>query len=105
MDRHRVMNAGADLRGAQMLAKQIALAAADHVLVKDVARIGAPPRQVERQAGEPLVIAGGDRLAARIVGGEARQPGAQDRRLERVEPGVDADAGADITVAPAIIPS
>src|SRR3954449_8983423 len=40
MHRHRIMNAGADRRLAQMLAQAIAFRAADHVLVKDMAGTG-----------------------------------------------------------------
>src|SRR5260370_10451776 len=50
-----------------------------------------------------FLVGGGNRLAAGIVVRQVRQPGTEDRRLERVEPCVDADAGADITVAPAIL--
>src|SRR5260370_13139632 len=49
-----------------------------------------------------FLVGGGNRLAAGIVVRQVRQPGTENRRLERIEPGVDADAGADITVAPAI---
>src|SRR6266446_5712435 len=102
MHRRRVMDAGADRRGAQMLAQLVALAAAHDVLVEDMAGPGATWRQDERQLGQAIIVTCRDRLAAPVVGIEARQLDRKDRRLDRIETGVDADAGADITLAPAI---
>src|SRR5947208_2671099 len=102
MHRHRIMNAGADRRGAQMLAQAIAARAADYVLVKDVAGTGPARRQRNRQPGETIVVARGNRLAPLVVAFEPRQLDREDCRLDRVEPRVDARAGADVTLAPAI---
>ena len=83
MHRHRVVDAGADLRLAQMLAQEVAPGGADDILVIDMSALGMAPRQCERQAGKPLVVAGGDALPAPVVLAQMRQPGAKDRRLQQ----------------------
>src|SRR5437763_11928114 len=102
MHRNGIMNAGTDRRGAQVLAQAIALRTADHILMKHVAGIRRSLRQPNRQTGETIIIAGGDRLAAPVIGVEPRQLDPEDRRLDRVEARVDARAGADVTFAPTI---
>src|SRR5260370_35754213 len=100
MHRRRVMDAGADRRGAQMLAQLVALAAAHDVLVEDMAGPGAARRQDERQPGQAIIVTRRDRLAAPAVGIEARQLDREDRRLDWIQPGADADAAAEIPAAP-----
>src|SRR5581483_93585 len=73
-----------------------------HVLVVDMGGAGAARREAQVEAGEPGIVAGGDGAAAGVVVGQARELDAEDRRLDRVEPRVDAGAGADIAVAPAV---
>jgi hypothetical protein len=102
MHGRRVTDAGADRRGAQMLARPVALAAAHDVLVKDMAGPRTARWQDERQPSQAVMVTRSNRLAAPVVGLEARQYDREDRRLDRIDAGVDAHAGADITLAPAI---
>ena len=91
-------------RPAQMRAQPVTvgIADADHVLVKHVAAFRPARRQIQRQPGKPGIVARGDCLPARIVGIETRQFRGQDRGLDRVQPRVDPDPRADVTLAPAI---
>lgn len=77
--------------GLQLAADALALRVQDDVEVPDVATAGRLGRQPQRQAREPLPVAGGQPATRLGPGLEVLQLDAQDRALEGIHPVVESD--------------
>ena len=73
-------------------------------MVKYMDCVRATLRKHQREFGKPRIVTVGDRTTPRVVGRNAPELNLEDRRLDRVETRIDADAGANIPLSPAIFP-
>jgi len=108
VERHRVVDLGADARRFELRAHVVSLLETDYILVEDVLAIGGPcgQRNGVRQAGigEEPAIPLGVAPAQRTPLPEVRQLDAQHRRLQGVEPEVAADAPVEVLGVGAMVP-
>jgi len=98
------VDSGADPLSVQPVAQRVALGEADHILVKHMSCVHTWLRKHQREFCQARIVTVGDGTAPRIVGRKAPELDREDRRLDRVETRIDADAGANITLTPAIFP-
>ena len=96
------MDIGGDAAGLQRGAHAIALLAADHVEMGDVA-FAKIPRAFHGEAGQGRRIGGGDLTAARVPAVEVRQFGTQDGGLHLVHAAIAAIFGAPILAGPSVL--
>ena len=104
MHRRRVVDQRADALAAQIRLQRIPPARPDHILVEDVAHAGSCDRRADARIREQPVVFGCQGAAASILRIQIAQLDAQDGRLELIQPAVKAGDGADIALAPAILP-
>src|SRR3984893_2026130 len=105
MHRDGIMNSAADTGGLQSRPQRIPLGQPDHILMKYVCRLRPAHRKRQRQPGETRVITVRDDLPACIVSLQRPELDAEYGGLDRVETRIYAGAGADITLAPAVLPN
>src|SRR5215213_8853811 len=100
---NRVMDAGADSLGTQVVRQLITARRKDRVVMINVLRCLECRWSLDRRAGQRRVIDGGQCSAAIVPAVEMRKLYPQHRSLDFIEPGVEADLIVSIARAAAMI--